>query len=180
MAESATPSSPRRKGLPRPPPIGDDPNINPFADPRPPITPLRIVFFILMLPLVILRVLLLLIILVIGYISVKLALIGVKDPLFRPFPSWRRTLFWPVRIGVRAIMFFVFGYYWIPIKGKCAPRNVAPIIVSNHISFLEPLFVFYAHLPVIVSAKENAELPLVGVFLHALQTDDLGNTTVVC
>ncbi|MCO5611379.1 hypothetical protein L7F22_065632 [Adiantum nelumboides] len=169
MAESATPSSPRRKGLPKPPPIGDDPNINPFADPRPPITPLRIVFFILMLPLLILRVLLLLIILVIGYISVKLALIGVKDPLFRPFPSWRRSLFWPVRIGVRAIMFFVFGYYWIPTKGKCAPRNVAPIIVSNHISFLEPLFVFYAHLPVIVSAKENAELPLVGVFLHALQ-----------
>lgn len=63
------------------------------------------------------------------------------------------------------------------MEGQCAPREVAPIIVSNHISFLEPLFVFYAHMPVIVSAKENAELPIVGVFLQALQIIPVDRTS---
>lgn len=153
--------------LGRLPSIGPEPSVNPFANPRV-LTPLRIAFMILMLPVLLLRIICLLVVLIFAYLSVKIALIGVKDSLSKPFTSWRRSCLWPVRFCVRAVL-FVFGYYWIPVKGTCAPRDVAPIIISNHVSFLEPLFVFYAHVPVLVSAKENAQLPFVGVFLHALQ-----------
>ncbi|KAH7277317.1 hypothetical protein KP509_39G045200 [Ceratopteris richardii] len=174
---AADDASPPRKRLLKLPSLGEDPNVNPFSDPRPPITAFRVLFFVLMLPLFIARVLMLFVILIICYISVKLALIGVTDALFKPFPQWRRSLLWPLRIGVRAVMFFVFGYYWIPVKGKCAPRDVSPVIVCNHISFVEPLFIFSAHLPVILSAKENAELPLVGAFLEALQIIPVDRTS---
>ncbi|KAG0578501.1 hypothetical protein KC19_4G027700 [Ceratodon purpureus] len=154
-------------------PLGPRPTIGPEA----PVNPFhessnwsifQVIKSILLIPLFILRVVSMVTLMAIGYLLIKVALIGVSDPLFKPFNPWRRFMLWPVRLGARALM-FTMGYYYIRIKGKPAHRSVAPVLVSNHIGFVDPIFVFYRHLPVLVSAKENVEMPIVGMFLQALQ-----------
>jgi hypothetical protein len=154
-------------------PLGPRPTIGPEA----PVNPFhessnwsvfQVTKSLLLLPLLIVRVVTLATLMAVGYVFIKLALIGVSDPLFKPFSPWRRFLLWPVRLGARALL-FTMGYYYIHIKGKPAHRSVAPILVSNHIGFVDPIFVFYYHLPILVAAKENVEMPIVGMFLQALQ-----------
>eukprot|EP00246_Nothoceros_aenigmaticus_P004252 TRINITY_DN15706_c0_g1_i1.p1 TRINITY_DN15706_c0_g1~~TRINITY_DN15706_c0_g1_i1.p1 ORF type:complete len:511 (-),score=73.70 TRINITY_DN15706_c0_g1_i1:249-1781(-) len=152
--------------LPRPS-IGPAAKINPFTTSFNNGT-LETIKTVLMLPIFVLRVILLVLLMLIAYVSVKIALIGVIDPLYKPFPTWRRVLLVPIRLCARGCL-FCFGFMWIKVKGKPATREQAPIIVSNHISFIDPVFIFYRHLPVIVSAKENLEIPIVGVYLQALQ-----------
>lgn len=123
---------------------------------------------ILLIPLLLVRLVSMITIVAFGYVWIRICLIGVTDPLFKPFNPCRRFMLWGIRLVARAVM-FTMGYYYIPIKGKPAHRSEAPIIVSNHIGFLDPIFVFYRHLPVIVSAKENVEMPIIGLFLQALQ-----------
>jgi lysophosphatidylcholine acyltransferase/lyso-PAF acetyltransferase len=66
-------------------------------------------------------------------------------------------------------MLFACGYHWIHVKGKPAPRHEAPILVSNHVSFTDPLFIFFRHLPVIVTAHENLSIPVAGAIMLAMQ-----------
>ncbi len=154
-------------------PLGDSPSlgpqstVNPFHEPKNESV-LQLLKTLLLLPLFLLRVVCLVTLMALGYVFIRLALLGVSDPLFKPFNRFRRTSLWTVRAGARAVL-FTMGYYYIPVKGRPAHRSQAPIIVCNHISFVDPIFVFYRHLPVIVSAKENVEMPIVGVFLKALQ-----------
>ncbi|XP_024529188.1 lysophospholipid acyltransferase LPEAT2 [Selaginella moellendorffii] len=150
------------------PPIGPEAVVNPFQGESLGFSPSEIFKTILMLPIFLLRLAILAAALILAYCSVRCALIGVEDPLYKPFSRWRRILLWPLRICARIAM-FAFGYVWISIKGTPAPRDVAPIVVSNHVSFLDPVYIFFSHMPVILSAKENAKLPIVGLFLTALQ-----------
>lgn len=152
--------------LPRPS-IGPAAKINPFTSSFN-NSPIEILKTVLMLPILVLRVILLLLFMVAAYVSVKVALLGVKDPLYKPFAPWRRALLVPIRLCTRGCL-FCLGFVWIKVTGKPARREQAPIIVSNHISFIDPVFIFYRHLPVIVSAKENLEMPVIGVYLQALQ-----------
>lgn len=149
------------------PTIGPEPRVNPFHEPSN-WSCIQILKSFILLPVFLLRVTAMIILMVFGYLFLKLALIGVTDPLFKPLSPWRRFLLWPVRLGARAVM-FTMGFYWISVTGKPAHRSVAPIIVSNHIGFLDPVYVFYRHLPVIVAGKENVEMPFIGMFLRALQ-----------
>ncbi|CAM6038395.1 unnamed protein product [Sphagnum compactum] len=154
-------------------PLGDSPSlgpqstVNPFHEPKNKSV-LQLLKTLLLLPLFLLRAVCLVTLMALGYVFIRLALLGVSDPLFKPFNRFRRASLWTVRAGARAVL-FTMGYYYIPVKGRPAHRSQAPIIVCNHISFVDPIFVFYRHLPVIVSAKENVEMPIVGVFLKALQ-----------
>lgn len=148
------------------PAIGDPP-VNPFHE-RSNWSPIQRLKSILLFPLFLLRVVAMLTLMALGYLFIKLALIGVSEPLIKPFHPWRRFLLWPARLGARVVM-FTMGYYYISVKGRPAHRSVAPIIVSNHVGFIDPIFVFYRHLPVLVAAKENVEMLVVGMFLHALQ-----------
>lgn len=150
-----------------PPTVGPEARVNPFHESSK-WSLVQVIKTILLIPLLVLRLWTMFSLMAFAYLCIKIALINVSDPLFKPFNPLRRFLLWSCRLVGRAVL-FTMGYYYIPIKGKPAPRSVAPVIVSNHIGFVDPIFVFYRHLPVIVSAKENVEMPIIGMFLQALQ-----------
>uniref|UniRef100_A0A7I4FPL7 EF-hand domain-containing protein n=1 Tax=Physcomitrium patens TaxID=3218 RepID=A0A7I4FPL7_PHYPA len=160
------------------PTIGPEAPVNPFHEPdggwktNNEWNYFQMMKSILLIPLLLVRLVSMITIVAFGYVWIRICLIGVTDPLFKPFNPCRRFMLWGIRLVARAVM-FTMGYYYIPIKGKPAHRSEAPIIVSNHIGFLDPIFVFYRHLPVIVSAKENVEMPIIGLFLQALQVEYL-------
>ncbi|XP_028068680.1 lysophospholipid acyltransferase LPEAT2-like [Camellia sinensis] len=70
------------------------------------------------------------------------------------------------------LILFFFGccsYHWIKRKGKPAPRETAPIVVSNHVSYIEPIFFFYELFPTIVAAESHDSIPFVGTIIRAMQ-----------
>ncbi|CAO2834997.1 unnamed protein product [Amaranthus hypochondriacus] len=105
--------------------------------------------------------------LVVGYFATLLALQGWKDRQ-NPMPRWRSNLMWVTRICARCIL-FSFGYHWIQRKGKPAPREIAPIVVSNHVSYIDPIFFFYELFPTIVASDSHDSMPLVGTIIRAMQ-----------
>ncbi|KAL6603299.1 hypothetical protein ACP70R_043660 [Stipagrostis hirtigluma subsp. patula] len=110
----------------------------------------------------------------VGYAATWVALRGWAETAGRPregggpMPAWRRRLMWVTRISARCIL-FSFGYHWIRRKGRPAPRELAPIVVSNHISYIEPIFFFYELFPTIVSSESHDALPFVGTIIRAMQ-----------
>ncbi len=60
-------------------------------------------------------------------------------------------------------------YHWIRRKGRAAAREVAPIVVSNHVSFLDPIFFFYELFPSIVSSQSHERFPIVGTIIRSMQ-----------
>ncbi|KAL2892321.1 Lysophospholipid acyltransferase LPEAT2 [Bienertia sinuspersici] len=103
----------------------------------------------------------------IGYIATKIALHGWKDK-HNPMPRWRSNLMWVTRITARCIL-FSFGYHWIKRRGRPAPRETAPIIVSNHVSYIDPIFYFYELFPTIVASDSHDTMPVVGTIIRAMQ-----------
>ncbi|KAK4794317.1 hypothetical protein SAY86_012311 [Trapa natans] len=103
----------------------------------------------------------------VGYVFTKLALQGWKDKQ-NPMPVWRSRVMWITRICARCIL-FSFGYQWIRRKGKPAPREIAPIVVSNHVSYIEPIFYFYELFPAMVSSESHDSMPFVGTIIRAMQ-----------
>ncbi|KAF8028430.1 hypothetical protein BT93_E1136 [Corymbia citriodora subsp. variegata] len=83
-------------------------------------------------------------------------------------PRWRCRLMWVTRISARWIL-FSFGYQWIRRKGKPAPRETAPIVVSNHVSYIDPIFYFYELFPTMVAAESHDSIPFVGTIIRAMQ-----------
>ncbi|BAF20470.1 lysophospholipid acyltransferase LPEAT2 [Oryza sativa Japonica Group] len=111
----------------------------------------------------------------VGYAATWVALRGWVDVRERaaqegagPMPAWRRRLMWITRISARCIL-FSFGYHWIRRKGKPAPRELAPIVVSNHVSYIEPIYFFYELFPTIVSSDSHDSIPFVGTIIRAMQ-----------
>ncbi|KAK3131256.1 hypothetical protein QOZ80_6BG0504130 [Eleusine coracana subsp. coracana] len=110
----------------------------------------------------------------VGYAATWVALRGWADVQNRPregagpMPAWRRRLMWITRISARCIL-FSFGYHWIRKKGRPAPRELAPIVVSNHVSYIDPIFYFYELFPTIVSSESHDALPFVGTIIRAMQ-----------
>ncbi|XP_002986255.2 lysophospholipid acyltransferase LPEAT2 [Selaginella moellendorffii] len=166
---AVTEAAPVLSSLGSPPVVEPDMPFNPFLNAVPGISnPYELFKAIVMLPVAILRMIAFTVILLLGLVLTKIALIGARDVLTRPFPAWRRSLLWPVRILARVLL-FVCGFHWITIKGKPAPRERAPILVSNHVTFVDPVFIFYKHLPVIVTAEENLKYPVMGAIISAMQ-----------
>lgn len=128
----------------------------------------EIVKMVILLPVAVVRVLVFVVSLLSGYLFTKLALFRAKNVLTRPFPQWRRSLMLPVRLFAR-VNLFACGFQWIHIKGMPVARDEAPILVSNHVTFADPLFLFFKHLPVIVTAYENLNLPVAGAIIKAMQ-----------
>ncbi|CAA0842637.1 Lysophospholipid acyltransferase LPEAT2 [Striga hermonthica] len=187
--ESPQPGSPRGGGDCRTPfQLGDEGRHNPFAfigaesgfevpgsstiDPFRNHTPdieglyewLKIV---ICLPIAVVRLLLFGLALSLGYLATLAALHGWKDRQ-NPMPKWRCRLMWVTRICARAIL-FSFGYHWIKRRGKPAPREISPIVVSNHVSYIDPIFFFFELFPTIVSAESHDSMPFVGTIIRAMQ-----------
>ncbi|KAL2337401.1 hypothetical protein Fmac_011847 [Flemingia macrophylla] len=119
------------------------------------------------LPVVVLRLVLFGLCLAVGYVATKVALEGWKDK-DNPMPKWRSRVMWITRLCARCIL-FAFGYQWIKRKGRPAPREVAPIIVSNHVSYIEPIFYFYELFATIVASESHDSKPFVGTIIRAMQ-----------
>lgn len=122
---------------------------------------------VICLPIALLRLVLFAICMMIGFVATKLALFGWKDK-DNPMPKWRCRLMWVTRLVTRGIL-FSFGYHWIKRKGKPAPREIAPIIVSNHVSYIDPIFYFYEFFPTIVASDSHDSMPFVGTIIRAMQ-----------
>ncbi|CAI9770256.1 unnamed protein product [Fraxinus pennsylvanica] len=122
---------------------------------------------VICLPIALVRLALFGLCLAVGFTATKLALHGWKDKE-NPMPKWRCRLMWVTRICARLIL-FSFGYHWIKRRGKPAPREIAPIVVSNHVSYIEPIFFFYELFPTIVSSESHDSMPFVGTIIRAMQ-----------
>ncbi|MCD7467613.1 hypothetical protein HAX54_005156 [Datura stramonium] len=105
--------------------------------------------------------------LLVGYVATRIALQGWKDRN-NPMPKWRSRLMCVTRFSSRTIL-FSFGYQWIRRKGKPAPREIAPIVVSNHVSYIDPIFFFYELFPTIVASESHDSMPFVGTIIRAMQ-----------
>ncbi|KAJ3672426.1 hypothetical protein LUZ60_007147 [Juncus effusus] len=122
---------------------------------------------LILLPVVVVRLALFGLSICIGYAVTWVALRGWKDAS-RPLTAWRRRMMWVTRISARCIL-FSFGYHWIRRKGKPAPREIAPIVVSNHVSYIDPIYYFYELFPTIVASESHDSMPLVGTIIRAMQ-----------
>ncbi|XP_077248128.1 lysophospholipid acyltransferase LPEAT2-like isoform X2 [Tasmannia lanceolata] len=148
--------------LPRPSPI------DPFRNQTPKIEGFYEWFKILVcFPIAILRLVIFGLALLVGFFATKLALQGWKDR-HNPMPKWRCRVMWITRICARCIL-FSFGYHWIKRVGKPASRETAPIVVSNHVSYIEPIFFFYELFPTIVASESHDATPFVGTIIRAMQ-----------
>ncbi len=87
-----------------------------------------------------------------SYIFIRLALLGMLDPFFNPRNWFKIMLLWSVKTCAIIVLF----------KGRLAHHSQVPIIVCNHISFMDPNFILYHDLPIIVFAKEDVEMPICG------------------
>uniref|UniRef100_A0A7N0SZ87 EF-hand domain-containing protein n=1 Tax=Kalanchoe fedtschenkoi TaxID=63787 RepID=A0A7N0SZ87_KALFE len=122
---------------------------------------------VICLPIALLRLVLFATCLSVGYVATKLALSGWKDR-HNPMPKWRSRVMLITRFCSRFIL-FSFGYHWIKRKGRPAPREVAPILVSNHVSYIDPIFYFYELFPTIVASESHDSMPFVGTIIRAMQ-----------
>ncbi|PON41216.1 Parvalbumin [Parasponia andersonii] len=144
------------------------PTVNPFRNHTPVIDGVyEWVKILILLPIVIARLVLFGASLAVGYLATRLALEGWKDKQ-NPMPKWRCRIMWVTRFSARCIL-FSFGYHWIKRKGKPAPRETAPIVVSNHVSYIEPIFYFYELAPTIVASESHDSIPFVGTIIRAMQ-----------
>lgn len=85
-----------------------------------------------------------------------------------PLGGWRRlAVIWFLRPLVRALL-FVMGFFYIPTTGRPASNEEAPVIVSNHITFLEPVFFISVFAPSPVGEQSNLNAPVIGPILRAL------------
>lgn len=122
---------------------------------------------VICLPIALLRLLLFLLFMSVGFLATKVALYGWRDK-HNPMPKWRCRIMWITRISARFIL-FTFGYHWIKRKGRPTSRQNAPIVVSNHVSYIDPIFFFYELFPTIVASESHDSLPFVGTIIRAMQ-----------
>ncbi|KAI7742046.1 hypothetical protein M8C21_030052, partial [Ambrosia artemisiifolia] len=144
--------------------------VDPFRNQTPKISGVyEWVKIVVCVPIALVRLVLFVLCVLIGYVATKCALCGWKDkdnP--NPMPRWRCRVMYVTRLCGRAIL-FSFGYHWIKRKGKPAPREIAPILVSNHVSYIDPIFFFYESCPTIVTSDSHDSMPVVGVIIRAMQ-----------
>jgi hypothetical protein len=99
------------------------------------------------------RILLSTIILLLAAVYGKLATVGMPPTagLKSPISKFRAVLAQPIRLFLRSLL-FVWGFHWIHVKGKRASARDAPVIVPNHITFIEPLALVALNMPMSVGA----------------------------
>ncbi|XP_032710339.1 lysophosphatidylcholine acyltransferase 2 [Lontra canadensis] len=91
------------------------------------------------------------------------------EKLTHPITGWRRKISQPVLKILGHAMFFSMGFI-VTVKGKVARPTEAPIFVAApHSTFFDGIACVVAGLPSMVSRNENAQVPLIGRLLRALQ-----------
>ena len=125
--------------------------------------------FIFLVPL---RLLFLILLLCVAWFLSKVGTCGLsrRAQLEYAVAPWRRAIMYPT-VWIMRLVVLAFGYNWIPVHGTIAPRDRAPIVICNHMSFVETVILAWASGGVSpISAAENAGYPLIGAILDAWQT----------
>lgn len=146
------------------------PSADPFKNDTLKFTPWIMLQSILMLPIALIRLLVGLLMLVLCWILGRIATIGLKRAdLDKPFPRWRRAIRTCATPFIRAFV-FAFGVSWVKHVGTPAKKSVAPIVVANHIGFIEPCIIMAKLTTTTVSRLENYFIPLAGTVMATLQS----------
>ena len=69
-----------------------------------------------------------------------------------------------IRLGL-----FFLGYHYVRESGAPAPRSVAPVVVSNHSSFVETFYLTQKLSACGMSDKGIADIPILGAVLGAME-----------
>eukprot|EP01116_Phalansterium_solitarium_P008168 TRINITY_DN2157_c0_g1_i2.p1 TRINITY_DN2157_c0_g1~~TRINITY_DN2157_c0_g1_i2.p1 ORF type:complete len:512 (-),score=222.57 TRINITY_DN2157_c0_g1_i2:124-1659(-) len=88
----------------------------------------------------------------------------------KPTPAAVRAVLMPLLRGLARLMLFVWGYHYIPVKGRAVGREQAPIVVANHTTFVDVYWMFYAYGACPVAKEAVGRIPLVGFLARTLQT----------
>lgn len=106
------------------------------------------------------RILLTIVILLLAALYTNVAGIGMakEDGITKPISRVRSLLTFPFRMMLRLLL-FVWGFHWVKIKGRKATAKEAPVICPNHVSFIEPLWIVYANMPMSVGAYATMMFP---------------------
>jgi hypothetical protein len=143
-------------------------SIDPFKNKTPVISGLyEWLKTLLCLPVLVLRLILMTLVMLVGLVGTKAALAGWRKQQ-AALPRWRRSLMGVTRLCARGVL-FCFGFHWIKRTGQPARREIAPIVVSNHVCFMDPIFYFFELFPSIVSSNSHESIPLVGTVIQAMQ-----------
>eukprot|EP00752_Nemacystus_decipiens_P017246 g15450.t1 len=86
----------------------------------------------------------------------------------QPFSKWRLALKYPICWCLR-FQCMLFGFWWISVKGECADKEEAPIIVSNHVSPFEPFYLVSKTQATPVQRVEDSRAPILGTIQKAMQ-----------
>jgi hypothetical protein len=146
--------------------------INPVQSDTHAVTPYNYfqIIFLMVTLLFPIRVLLVLIVFVVGNLLFALASLGAKKhekDADIPLSPLSRSLVAKIRWFPQAIV-WLLGFYKIEVKGSISDR--APILVSNHISFVEGFVLAAAGASGLAKAS-MARIPLVAQSLRALEVD---------
>ncbi|KFO37924.1 Lysophosphatidylcholine acyltransferase 2, partial [Fukomys damarensis] len=91
------------------------------------------------------------------------------EKLTHPVTDWRRKITQPALIFLGRAMFFSMGFI-VTRKGNIASPLEAPIfVVAPHSTFFDGIACVVAGLPSLLSRNENAQVPLIGRLLRAVQ-----------
>ena len=112
--------------------------------------------------------------LVSSYTVSAIAIFGIstKDLIETPLPPWRRCfLQYTLRPCLRLALFSA-GFLYIEEEGleNIHHPSRAGIVVSNHLSFLEPIYFIYKFMATPIAAIDHLHAPLVGTIVKAIQT----------
>jgi len=104
------------------------------------------------------------------YLICLVATVGLRDADYaRPLTPWRQKLLGVVRLLLRPCL-FALGYVWISVRGKPASPSEAPIVVANHVTFVDPAFLAFKSGGCFVASTENVNFPMVGFIVKAMQS----------
>jgi len=145
---------------------------NPFLNSTREFTIYEKVKTVLMAPIAALRLLMIIFVVLLGWIWTYFITIGYSpnpDPELLdllPMGHCRRLLLAPVRWLARALL-WLFGYLWIHEHGcchcfnPCASRTYpAPVIVCNHVTFVEAVWLVVKFLPCVAGNITSATVPI--------------------
>lgn len=147
-----------------PPPVP-----NPFVQQTRISAARRLQIFLLGIILLPVRLLLVALILLLAWPFAAIATACCPEKLTHPISGWRRKIAQPALKFLGHALFFSMGFM-VTVKGKIASPSEAPIfVVAPHSTFFDGIACVVAGLPSLVSRNENAQTPLVGRLLRAVQ-----------
>jgi len=86
-----------------------------------------------------------------------------------PLSPTRRAFLWLLYPLMRVNM-MALGYWWIEREGTVASAKDAPIVIANHVTFVDGSPLLMILLPSPIAAYENLNIPLIGNVIKALST----------